>query len=159
MTIKETSAYIKGLIEGANIDVTTPEGKVIAALADLCGKMASEIETLRDELDVCNAYIEEIDEDLGEVEEFVYEDLDDCDCCDCCDDDDDDDDDCDCCDDECDCCDCCDDDDDEDEEFYCAMCPNCGGKVYFDDTVNPEDVICPACQKPLLEEEDEGEDL
>ena len=87
MTIKETSAYIKGLIEGANLDVTTPEGKVIAALADLCGKMASEIETLRDELDVCNAYIEEIDEDLGEVEEFVYEDLDDCDCCDCCDDD------------------------------------------------------------------------
>ena len=68
---------------------------------------------------------------------------------------------CDCCDDECDCCDCCgDDDEDEDEEFYCAMCPNCGGKVYFDDTVNPEDVICPACQKPLLEEEeDEGEDL
>ena len=160
MTIKETSAYIKGLIEGANLDTTTPEGKVIAALADLCGKMAAEIETLRDELDVCNAYIEEIDEDLGEVEEFVYEDLDDCDCCDCCgDDDDDDDDDCDCCDDECDCCDCCDDDDDEDEEFYCAMCPNCGGKVYFDDTVNPEDVICPACQKPLLEEEDEGEDL
>ena len=136
MTIKETSAYIKGLIEGANLDTTTPECKVIAALADLCGKMAAEIETLRDELDVCNAYIEEIDEDLGEVEEFVYEDLDDCDCCDCCD-----------------------DDDDEDEEFYCAMCPNCGGKVYFDDTVNPEDVICPACQKPLLEEEDEGEDL
>jgi len=157
MTIKETSAYIKGLIEGANLDTTTPEGKVIAALADLCGKMAAEIETLRDELDVCNAYIEEIDEDLGEVEEFVYEDLDDCDCCDCCDDDDDDD--CDCCDDECDCCDCCGDDDDDEEEFYCAMSPNCGGKVYFDDTVNPEDVICHACQKPLLEEEDEGEDL
>ena len=43
MTIKETSAYIKGLIEGANLDTTTPEGKVIAALADLCGKMAAEI--------------------------------------------------------------------------------------------------------------------
>ena len=159
MTTKETAAYIKGLMEGANLDVTTPEGKVIAALAELASKMADEIEALTEKVDNCGAYIEEIDEDLGEVEEFVYEDLDDCDCCDCCDDDDDDDDDCDCCDDECDCCDCCDDDDDEDEEFYCAMCPNCGGKVYFDDTVNPEDVICPACQKPLLEEEDEGEDL
>ena len=157
MTTKETSAYIKGLMEGACLDTTTPEGKVIAALVELCGKMADEIETLRDELDVCNAYIEEIDEDLGAVEEIVYDDDDDCDCCDCCGDDDDED--CDCCDDDCDCCDCCDDDDDEDEEFYCAMCPNCGGKVYFDDTVNPEDVICPACQKPLLEEEDEGEDL
>lgn len=159
MTTKETSAYIKGLMEGACLDTTTPEGKVIAALVELCGKMADEIETLRDELDVCNAYIEEIDEDLGAVEEVVYDDFDDCDCG-CCGDDEDDDYDCDCCDDECDCCDCCGDDDDEDdEEFYCAMCPNCGGKVYFDDTVNPEDVICPACQKPLLEEEDEGEDL
>ena len=83
MTIKETSAYIKGLMEGANLDTTTPEGKVIAALVELCGKMAGEIETLRDELDVCNAYIEEIDEDLGAVEEVVYDD-EDCDCCDCC---------------------------------------------------------------------------
>ena len=93
MTTKETSAYIKGLMDGANFDTTTPEGKIIAALADLCGKMADEIETLRDELDVCNAYIEEIDEDLGAVEEIVYDD-EDCDCCDCCDDEDDED--CDC---------------------------------------------------------------
>lgn len=142
MTIKETSAYIKGLVDGANLDVTTPEGKVIAALVDLCGKMADEIETLRDELDVANEYIEELDEDLGSVEELIYDE---------CDDDDDEDDAC--------TCDCCDDDEDDEDEFYVAQCPNCGGKVYFDDTVNPEDVICPACQKPLLEDEDEGADL
>ncbi len=140
MNIKEKSAYIKGLVEGANMDVTTPEGKVIAALVDLCGKMAEEIETLRDELDVCNEYIEEIDEDLGDVEELIYDELDDED-----DDDEDEDED--------------EDDEEEEEDFYVAECPNCGGKVYFDDTVNPEDVICPACQKPLLEEEDEGADL
>ena len=50
------------------------------------------------------------------------------------------------------------DDDDDEEEFYVAMCPNCGGKVYFDDSVNPEDVICPACQKPLISDEDEDEE-
>ncbi len=137
MNIKEKSAYIKGLVEGANMDVTTPEGKVIAALVDLCGKMAEEIETLRDELDVCNEYIEEIDEDLGDVEELIYDELDD-------EDDDDEDD---------------EDEDEDEEDFYVAECPNCGGKVYFDDTVNPEDVICPACQKPLLEDEDESADL
>lgn len=150
MTTKEYSSYIKGLIEGTNLNLTTPEGKIISALAELADQMAGEIETLRDELDVCNQYIEEVDEDLGAVEELIY---DDCDCdCDCCDDDCSDDE----CDDEC-CCGCCDDEDeDEDEEeFYCAMCPHCGGKVYFDDTVNPEDVICPACQKPILEDENE----
>ncbi len=147
MTTKEYSSYIKGLIEGTNLNLTTPEGKIISALAELADQMAGEIETLRDELDVCNQYIEEVDEDLGAVEELIYDDCD----CDCCDDDCSDDDECD---DEC-CCGCCDDEDEDEEEFYCAMCPHCGGKVYFDDTVNPEDVICPACQKPILEDENE----
>ena len=107
MTSKENAAYIKGLMDGANLDVTTPEGKVIAALCDLCSKMADEIETLRDELDIANEYLEELDADLGEVEEYLMDDCDcDCDDCDC---------DCDCDDCDCDCC-CDDDDDDEDED-------------------------------------------
>ncbi len=155
MKSKEYSAYIKGLIEGANLDLTTPEGKVLAALTELASQMADEIEALTEKVDNCGAYIEEIDEDLGAVEEIVYElEDDDCDCCDC----DDDDDDCDCCcgcdEDDCDDCDCCDDEDDDDEEFYLAMCPHCGGKIYFDDSVNPEDILCPACQKPLVDDED-----
>ena len=135
MKAKEYSSYIKGLIDGTNLDKTTPEGKVISALAELCDQMAAEIETLRDELDVANENIQELHEDLGAVEEVVYAvdddccDDDDCDCCDC-DDDDDDEDGCGC--------GCCghDDEDDDEEEFYVAMCPNCGGKVYFDDSVN-----------------------
>ena len=158
MKSKEYSAYIKGLIEGANIDTASSEGKVIAALAELASQMADEIEALTAKVETCNAYIEEIDEDLGAVEEIVYDVDDDCDCCDC-----DDDDDCDCCcgchdddeDDDCDCgCCCCDDEDDDDEEFYCAMCPNCGGKIFFDDSVNPEDILYPNCQKPLVDDED-----
>ena len=152
MTTKETSSYIKGLMDGAELNKNTPEGKIIAALVELCDKMAGEIETLRDELDVANDYIEEIDEDLGAVEELLYDD----------DADEDDDEDDEGCTGDCETCGGCDLDDDEDEEedddeeeFYCAMCPNCGGKVYFDDTVNPEDVICPNCQKPLISDEDE----
>lgn len=145
MKTKEYSAYIKGLMDGVELDKTTPEGKIISALVELCSQMADEIEDLTDELDIANEYLEELDEDLGSIEEIIY---DECDC------DDEDDDDCDCG------CHCHDDDEDEDdEEFYVAECPNCGGKVYFDDTVNPEDVICPACQKPLLDDEDEDVDL
>ncbi len=157
MKSKEYSAYIKGLIEGANLDLTTPEGKVLAALTELTAQMAGEIEALEAKVETCNAYIEEIDEDLGAVEELVYDLDDDCDC-DCCDCDDDDCDccDCDCDDDDCDCCCGCDDcdEDDDDEEFYCALCPNCNGKIFFDDSVNPEDIICPNCQKPLVDDED-----
>lgn len=151
MTAKETSAYIKGIIEGANFDTTTTEGKIINALVDLCQKMAEEIEELQEDVDTAFDYLDELDEDLGAVEEIVYDEFDDCDC-DC-----DDDCDCDCCDcddDDCDCCDCCDCDDEDETEFYVAMCPNCNGKVYFDDTMDPKDVVCPQCQKPLVEDED-----
>ncbi|MBQ3707175.1 MAG: hypothetical protein II889_04610, partial [Clostridia bacterium] len=83
MTTKETSAYIKGLLDGTNLDVTTPEGKIIAALVDLCGKLADEVETLTEAIDTANDYLDELDHDLGEVEEFVYEtdDEDEGECC------------------------------------------------------------------------------
>jgi hypothetical protein len=144
MTNKEYSSYIKGLMDGSAFDTTTPEGKIISALVNLVDQMAGEIETLTEALDTAKQYIEEIDEDLGYVEDIVYDDEDDDDCC-------------------CDCCGCDDeeededeDDEDEEEEFFCAMCPGCNGKVYFDDTVNPEDVICPNCGEALLDEEDES---
>ena len=144
MTSKEYASYIKGLIDGANLDASTPEGKIITALADLTMKLASEVDSLTEELDVANEYLDELDHDLGELEEYVYDDAD-------FDEDEDEDDDWWDEDDE--------DEDDDDEDFYCAECPNCGGKVYFDDSVNPEDVICPNCHKPLIDDEDEDTDL
>ena len=79
MNMKENSAYLKGLLDGVNLDKTTAEGKLIAALCELVDKMADEIDALTDKLDTASAYIEELDQDLGCVEELVYEDL----ACDC----------------------------------------------------------------------------
>jgi len=145
MSMKEKSAYLKGLLEGLSLDETKPETKIIAKLIDVIDDMAEEIEELTEDVETLNDYIEEIDEDLGEVEEIVYDiDDDDCDCC--CDDDD------------CDCDCCCDDDDcdcDCEGEFFCAMCPACGEKIYFDESCDPEEVVCPSCQSPLIDDEDE----
>ena len=164
MNMKENSAYIKGLLDGVNLDKTTAEGKLIAALCDMVDKMAEEIDALTDKLDTASAYIEELDQDLGCVEELVYEDLA-CDCgcdddgcdCDCCCDDDDCD--CDCCDDDdCDCGCCCGCDEDEDDDgFLCVMCPHCNDTIFIEDTVDPADVVCPSCQNPLITDEDEAE--
>ena len=153
MSMKENSAYIKGLLDGVDLDRTTAEGKVIAALCEIVDRMAAEIDSLNEKLETANAYIEELDEDLGCVEELVYEDLG----CDCgCEDDDD----CDCCDDDCGCCDCCDDEEEDDDDgFLCVMCPNCGDTIYIEDTVDPMDVVCPSCQKPIVSDEDEIEEV
>ncbi|MBE6667720.1 MAG: hypothetical protein E7607_05385 [Ruminococcaceae bacterium] len=130
MTISEKAAYIKGLADGTEIDNTTKEGKLILALIDIVGEMAEAIADLEADVDTAFDYCEELDEDLGAVEELLIED-DECDCCDC--------DDCDCDCDDCDC-DCCDD-----EEYFEVECPSCGETICFDGSIDPEELACPAC--------------
>ena len=122
MTLTERTAYLKGLAEGLALDETKPEGKVICEMVKLLDEMANSIADLEEDCDTLYDYIEEIDEDLGAVEEFVYDD-DDCDC---------------------DCCDC-DDEDFDDEDFFEVTCPACGETVCFDETVDPTELICPSC--------------
>lgn len=107
MELKEKSAYLKGLADGLDFDKTTAEGKLIAALIDLVGELTEAIDDIDEDLQYLNDYAEELDEDLGEMEKFIYDDECGCDCDCCCDDDY-----CDC---DCDCC--CDEDElDADEE-------------------------------------------
>ena len=123
MNISEKVAYIKGLAEGLSLDEKTAEGKVLAAIIDVLGDVASAIAGLKEDTEYLDAYVEELDEDLGALEEECY------DCC--CDDD------C-CCDEDDDCC-CCDDD------FVEVECPECGETVCLDDTIDLEKITCPAC--------------
>ena len=157
MNLIEKTAYIKGLADGLDLDKTTKEGKLIAALLEVVDVMAKRIETLEDAVDELNEYIEEVDEDLGDVEEYLYDEEDEYECdgnCDECDE-------CETCD-ECDCCDGC---DCEDDEYYEIECPSCGEIIYFDDDIDPEDLTCPACHEKiacLVDEDDlslvDGED-
>ena len=79
MKISEKVAYIKGLAEGLSLDEKTPEGKVLASIIDVLDDMAKAISGLKEDTEYLDAYVEEIDEDLGTLEEDYYE----CDCC-CC---------------------------------------------------------------------------
>ena len=148
MTILEKTAYIKGLCEGLGIDSKdTAEAKVIKALLELCQDMAEEIEGLQCDVEELHDYCEELDEDLGDVEEVILDmgedeededewddDYCDCDCDDC---------DCDCDCDNCDCDCCC------DEDYFEIVCPSCGETVCFDESVNAEELTCPACGSEL----------
>ena len=130
MTLTEKAAYIKGLADGLNYNKESAEGKLIAALIDMVDEMAQTISDLEADVVELNDYIEEIDEDLGSVEEYLYDDCD-CDC-------------------DCDCF-------DDDEEYYEIKCPSCGEVVCFDESIDPEDLMCPACHEKiacLVEEED-----
>ena len=139
MTLTEKTAYIKGLCEGLEFDKKdSAEAKIIKALLDLCSDMAEELSELEADVEDLFDYCEELDEDLGDVEEVLL-DEDECECdCDC------DECDCDCDDCDCDCdCDFCDDD------YFEIVCPSCGETVCFDESVNAEDLACPACGSEL----------
>ena len=129
MTLTEKTAYIKGLCDGLQLEGNTPEAKVIKALVDLVNDMAEEIAELESDVENVYDYCDELDEDLGAVEEYLIDEAEDdeCDCCGDCD--------------ECDC--------DDDEEFFEIICPSCGETVCFDESVNSEELTCPACGSEL----------
>lgn len=134
MTVTEKAAYLKGLAEMAHFDKETDEVKLIKAMVDVIDEMALSIADLEDELAMVAEQLDEVDEDLGELEEYVYED--DCGCgcgCDC---------DCDC---DCDCgCGC------QDDECFEVECPACGETICLDESVLDEESIqCPACGETL----------
>jgi hypothetical protein len=76
VTISEKVAYIKGLAEGLNVKESN-EGRVLSEILDALKMIAYEIEDMSERQDDTEEYILEIDEDLGDLEEYVLEDQDD----------------------------------------------------------------------------------
>jgi hypothetical protein len=143
MKLGEKVSYLKGLIDGLEINESTKEGKVIARIADILQDMALEIEDMQDQLDQVEDVVDVIDEDLGEVEKTVFGiDDDECECDD--EDDDYDDDD--------------DDEDFDDEDLYEVTCPTCGDTICVNEDMLEEGSInCPNCNE-LLEFDFDGDD-
>ena len=120
MGISEKVAYLKGLMEGLNIDEQTNEGKLFTAIVDVLDEIALEIEDLTDEVMELGDGLDVVSDDLSDVEDIVYDDDDD------------------------------DDDDDEEEECYATTCPECEEEIYFDDTVLEDGtLLCPNCGAKL----------
>ena len=77
MKTSEKVAFIKGLMEGLALDASKPETKVLNLMAEVLEELAASNNALIEENIKLKDYIEEIDEDLGNLEEFVYTDDDD----------------------------------------------------------------------------------
>ena len=130
MGISEKVAYLKGLMEGMNLNADSNEGKLFLAIADV----PDEVMELGDGLDV-------ISDDLGDVEDIVYDE----------DEDDYEDE---------------EDDEDDEEECYATTCPECEEEIFFDDSVLEDGKVeCPNCgatlefdPADLVEDEEEKDD-
>ncbi|MBP0967953.1 MAG: hypothetical protein J5722_09980 [Oscillospiraceae bacterium] len=151
MKLTEKIAYMKGLLDGMELDGSTKEGKAILQMAEVMEEMGVYIDDLQSQVDELTELCDLLDKDLGEVETDLY-----------CDDDDDfgDDD---------------DGEDDEDEDFeigrvlpadyddyaydddedfdevqYVVNCPSCDETVSLSERQLEEgSMVCPHCGELL----------
>ena len=142
MGISEKVAYLKGLMEGMNLSADSNEGKLFRAIVNVLDEIALEVEDLTDEVMELGDGLDVISDDLGDVEEIIY------------DEDDDDYEELD------------EDEDDEEEECYATTCPECEEEIFFDDSVLEDGKVeCPNCgatlefdPADLVEDEEEKDD-
>ena len=151
MKLTEKIAYMKGLLDGMELDGSTKEGKAILQMAEVMEEMGVYIDDLQSQVDELTELCDLLDHDLGDVESDLY-----------CDDDDDDfgDD---------------DDDEDDDEDFeigqvlpadyddyaydddedfdevqYVVNCPSCDETVSLSERQLEEgSMVCPHCGELL----------
>ena len=70
MKLTEKAAYIKGLMEGMKFDDASDSNKLLAKLTEIVSDMAHAIDELEEKTDRTNDYVDELDYDLGELEEL-----------------------------------------------------------------------------------------
>ena len=73
MTISEKSAYLKGLMDGLKLDTETAEGKMIAAIVDLLGDVTKKLTNVEDTTIAISDELDEIEEDLDAIEDFIMD--------------------------------------------------------------------------------------
>lgn len=120
MSMMESVAYLKGLAQGLDIDGTSKEGKLFAAIIDVLDEMAASITDVEEVCDELDELVDIIDEDLGAIEEDFYSEDDD------------------------------DDYDMSDDDLYEVTCPSCDNVVYLDEEMILDgEIECPECGEKL----------
>jgi len=134
MTNSERASYIKGLMDGLELDAKAKETKVLTAVVELLEELCVSLEELEDGFIELAEEVDEIDEDLGELEADFYDLDDDCDCESC--------------------------SGDFDDEFFEVTCPTCGETLELNVELLEEDSIqCPNCNETLEFDFDDDEDV
>ena len=145
MEIMEKVAYLKGLVEGMEIDMSKKEGKILAAIIEVLEELTLDVADLWDDQVELAEGLDVVSDDLADIEDIIYEELEE-------DDEDEEED------------EYYEDDLGEDEDCYATTCPTCEETIYFDESILEDgEVICPNCGEKLefdlssLEEEEDEE--
>ena len=73
MTISEKAAYLKGLMEGLELDTEKAEGKMISAIVDLMCDMTRRLADVEETTIAISDELDQIEEDLDAIEDFIMD--------------------------------------------------------------------------------------
>ena len=73
MTISEKAAYLKGLMDGLELDTERAEGKMIAAIVELLGDVTKRLSDIEETTIAISDELDEIEEDLDAIEDFIMD--------------------------------------------------------------------------------------
>lgn len=116
-------AFLQGVLEGAELDQTKKETKIVNNIVELLDGVVSSVSDLETQVADLTLQVDEIDRDLAECEEQFFGD-----CCDC--------DDC--------------SSADYDDIYYEVTCPNCNKIICLDQSIMDKGGMdCPNCGELL----------
>lgn len=126
-------AYLKGLLDGQEVDKSTKEGKAFYAVCDALEELLGYTRELEDRVAELEELCDILDEDLGEMEDLLVDDEDGFS-------------------------EYAGEDDDFGDEQYETICPTCGKCILLDETTLEEgETVCPNCGEELEFDFDERE--
>lgn len=76
MKLKKKAVYLKGLMEGLELDKSSREGKALLAMYDLLNDLCKAVAELDHDLDQVYEELDAIDEDMDDLEDAVFGDED-----------------------------------------------------------------------------------
>ena len=135
----EKVAYLKGLAEGLGVTAETEKGKLMLAMIDTLEAFAEQAEETEEALHELQEVVDELDSDVGDLEEALLSEAED-------EDDDEEED---------------EDDDEEEEGLIEYECPHCGTVIFFGEEAfdMEQEHLCPNCNRKVFEEdENDGDD-
>lgn len=130
MNLTDKMAYLCGMVDGMELDLTSSkEGKVLDKILDVMQEMTAYIVDLQTQVDELTDTCDLLDQDLGDLEDIVFDE-----------DDDEDDDEYD------------DyyDEDEDDEVQYETVCPTCKNTIVLSKSIlDKGEMPCPCCGQKL----------
>lgn len=72
--VTKKAAYVKGLLEGLDIDKHTKEGKLLTKIVDLFEDVCEEVDRLKEDVCEMEQAIDDMDQDLNDLEDYVFSD-------------------------------------------------------------------------------------